>query len=101
MKLRETRWFEGWEGMVPADRQADAEACIRQLIDEIIAMGEDPRKSAVRKAVERSIQRFNEIDEQWIMSTEREDIYYAINDIVDLTGIECDDFDDWFNGADW
>jgi hypothetical protein len=40
-------------------------------------------------------------DRPWIMTTERDDIYYALDQIVDLTGVECSDFDDWFWNAEW
>jgi hypothetical protein len=105
-RCRERRWFEAWEGMVPAGRAPEAEACLCQAIDEIIALGPEPRKRDVRRVVERVVERFNAMDtaegqSPWIMTTEREDIYYALEEIVGLTGIECADFEDWFWNADW
>jgi hypothetical protein len=103
---RDKSRFEGWEGMVPKGLAEEAGACIRQAVDEIISLGPGPRKKDVRAVVENCVERFNEMDTReghgpWIMTTEREDIYYALDDIVELTGVECADFEDWFGNADW
>jgi hypothetical protein len=92
-RYREQEWFEAWKGMTPEGGAEEATACIRQMIDEIIALGAKPRKQDVRTAVERCVDRFNEMDTAdgsgpWIMSTEREDIYYVLDQIVDLTSVE-------------
>jgi hypothetical protein len=88
-----------WPGEVPAGRHDEAVALVRLLLDDLIALGPDPTEAATRAAVDACVRRFNNIDDGWITTIEREDVTDTLSDIVALTGFEPDDA--WFDERDW
>ncbi len=97
--LREQRFFDGWVGSVALERAEASEASLRRLIDALIALGPHPPEEAVRRAVDECVRQFNDIDEGWICTIEREDIYEQVSRIVDACGIDCQE--DWLEERDW
>src|SRR5262245_37276886 len=98
-KLRERAFFADWKGQVADETVQASGGCIRQLIDDVIALGEAPGEDAVRTAVAACVGRFNELDDGWIMTIEREDIADAIAAVVELAGFEFDE--DWIADREW
>ena len=96
--LRGQRFFEAWDGHVPAKNVAASEASVGRLIDELIALGPAPTEKAARRAVAACVRRFNKLDDGWICTIEREDICEQIETVVELCGFECDE--DWID-RDW
>ena len=98
-QLREERFFEGWDDFVDAKRVKAAEASIRRLIDYLIALGRGRTEVAARRAVDACVRRFNRMDDGWICTIEREDIFDQICRVVDACGLECDE--GWLGERDW
>jgi len=98
-QLRERRFFENWDGHVAPERVQTSEAILRRLIDDLLALGSAPTEPAVREAVTACVRRFNEIDDGWICTIEREDIYEQVGQIIDICGFEFDE--DWVDERDW
>jgi hypothetical protein len=99
-RLREGRFFDGWDGYVAADRVAASEASVQRLIDDLIASKPDCSEDAVRRLVDECVRRFNDMDEDgWICTVEREDIFEQIGRVVDLCGFEYSE--DWIGERDW
>lgn len=98
-QLRESRFFESWDGHVSRPHIDASEAILRRLIDEILALGAEPGEDVCRAAVDACVGRFNDIDDGWICTIEREDIYEQVGRIVDLTGFDCDEV--WLYARDW
>jgi len=97
--LREQRLLGGWDEFVSPERIAASEVSLRHLVDDLLALGPDPTEEAARRAVDECVRRFNALDDGWICTIEREDIYEQIGRIVDLCGFECDE--DWLAERDW
>jgi hypothetical protein len=93
------RFFEGWDDFVDPEHVKASETSLRQLIDDLIALGAKPTEKKVRKAVDQCVRRFNKMDGGWINTIEREDIYDVIGDVVELTGFECEE--NWLDERDW
>jgi hypothetical protein len=93
------RYFERWDGFVAAERIAASEAALGQLADDLAALGASPDADAARQAVGRCVQRFNELDNGWICTIEREDIGDCIHDLVTGCGLDWDE--EWLEDADW
>jgi hypothetical protein len=98
-RLREQRFFNDWEGYVAPERIEAAEASVRRLVDDLIALNPRPTEAAVRRAVEECVWRFNDLDDGWICTIEREDIWEQVGRVVDLCGFDCQE--EWFDGRDW
>ena len=97
--LREQRFFDGWDGFVAAEHVEASEASVRRLIDDLIALGPKPTEEAARRAVDECVRRFNDIDDGWTCTIEREDIYEQVGRAVDLCGFDCQE--DWLDERDW
>jgi hypothetical protein len=97
--LREQRFFDGWDTFVTPERVEASEASIRRLIDDLIALGANPSEAAVRRAVEACVRRFNDLDDGWICTIEREDIYEQVGRAVEACGFDCQE--DWLQARDW
>lgn len=98
-RLRDERFFTGWDEFVEAERVAASEASVRQLIDDLIALGPMLSEKKARKAVDACVRRFNALDDDgWICTIEREDICEQIERAIELCGFECDE--DWID-RDW
>jgi hypothetical protein len=91
--------FQDWKPYVADERIAAAVASITLLIDEVVSLGEAPNEEDARKVVGTCVARFNELDDGWIMTIEREDIADAILGVVRLAGFEADD--DWIDDREW
>jgi hypothetical protein len=87
-QVRERRFFEGWDGYVAAEKVTASEDSIRSLIDALVALGPKGSKRTVRREVRHCVERFNELDEGWICTIEREDIVECLGQIVDLCGMD-------------
>jgi hypothetical protein len=98
-RLREQRFFGGWDEFVAPEHVEASEASVRRLIDDLISLGPEPTEEAARRAVDECVRRFNDIDDGWICTIEREDIYEQLGRIVELCGFECDE--DWLDERDW
>ena len=97
--LRASRFFESWDGSIAPEHIEASEGILCRLIDDLIALGPDRTEDATRRVVEACVQRFNEIDDGWICTIEREDIYEQVGRVVDVCGFEYDE--DWLDGRDW
>jgi hypothetical protein len=97
--LREQRFFEGWDGYIAAQHIEASEASIRHLIDDLIALGPQLTEEAARRAVDDCVRRFNDIDDGWICTIEREDICEQVGRVVDLCGFDCQE--DWLYERHW
>ena len=98
-KRREQPLFADWKGNVPDEGVQASQSCVRQLIDDLIALGEAPDEDAARAMVAACVGRFNELDDGWITTIEREDIADAIASVVELAGFEFDE--DWIGDREW
>lgn len=102
-RLREERFFRNWEGFVVADWVEASEANLRQLLDDLIALGPKMSEESARQAVEDCVIRFNDLDrvdeKGWIFTIEREDIYEQIGRVIDVCGFEYGE--DWGSERDW
>jgi hypothetical protein len=98
-RLRGQRFFEGWDGYVNPEYVEASEASVRQLIDDLITLGPQPTEEAARRAVDECVRRFNGLDDGWICTTEREDIYEQVGRVVDAAGFNCQE--DWLDERDW
>ncbi len=98
-RLREQRFFDNWDEFIAPEHVEASEANIRRLIDDLIALGPELTEEAARRAVDECVRRFNNVDDGWICTTEREDIYEQVGRIVELCGLECEE--DWLDERDW
>ena len=98
-QLRNEQFFSSWDEFVAAERIEASEANLRDLIDTLIALGPNPTEESVRQAVDASVRRFNDLDDGWIATIEREDIYEQVCRIVDASGFYCDE--DWLSEREW
>jgi hypothetical protein len=98
-KFREQRFFGGWDEFVAPDHVEASEASLRRLIANLIALGSQPTEEAVRRAVDDCVRRFNDIDDGWIGTIEREDIYEQIGRVVDVCGFDCQEH--WLDERYW
>src|SRR5262245_3484778 len=97
--LREQRFFADWDEFVSPEHVAESEAAVRRLVDELLALGPEPSEEAARRAVDECVRRFNALDDDWIFTIEREDIYEQICRVVESCGFECEE--DWLSERDW
>ncbi len=101
LKLRVSEpCFKGWVGSVTPERIERSEELLQQLATALTALGETSAESDARQLVDACIRAFNVLDDDgWINTIEREDIYEAICQLVELAGFECDE--DWFEEREW
>ena len=99
-QYREQRIFQAWDGFVAGERVHVAEEAIRRLVDEVVAIGAALDERTARRLVRRSVLRFNELNDGWICTIEREDICEKLNRVIELCGFSCDD-EEWLAGRDW
>jgi hypothetical protein len=98
-RLRDKRFFPSWDEFVSPERVAASEASVRRLIDDLIALGPELSEEAARRAVEACVRRFNDLDDGWIVTLEREDIYEQIGRVIDLCGFGYDEA--WIGVREW
>ncbi len=98
-RFREKRFFDGWDGFVSSERVEASEASVRRLNDDLIALGPKLTEEAARRLVDECVRRFNAIDDGWICTLEREDIYEQIGRVVDACGFDCQE--DWLDEREW
>jgi len=89
----------GWAGYVAEGLWNQSVASAHRLIDDLIGLGSDPKEADVKAAVDRCVVRFNELDDGWICTIEREDLFELICEVVGLAGFECDE--DWVDEREW
>jgi hypothetical protein len=97
-QLRTESFFKNWHDFVDEEYVEDSEASIRQLIDDLVAL-DRLTEAAARKLVKACVVRFNDLDEGWICTIEREDICERIGRVVDTCGFSYDE--DWTSERDW
>ena len=98
-RLRAGRFFASWDESVAPERVAASEALLGRLVAELLTLGPEPTEEAAREAVAACVRRFNNLDDGWIGTIEREDLYEAIGQVVDACGFDCDE--DWLDERDW
>jgi len=96
---REQRVFQGWDKYVPPQHVEASEGSLHRLVEDVIALGPKPSEAAVRALVDECVRRFNELDDGWICTIERDDIFEQVCQVVQLAGFECDE--DWLDERDW
>ena len=97
---RERRFFEGWDGYVNDARICAAEACVQKLVDSLLSLGLTPSDAQVKAEVAQCVESFNQLDDGWIATIEREDIIERLSEIVELAGL--DGAADWIDkNRDW
>jgi hypothetical protein len=98
-QLREQRFFGNWDEYITPENIEASEANVRRLIEALIALGPQPTEEDARRAVDECVRRFNNIDDGWICTTEREDIYEQVSRIVGVCGFDCQE--DWLDARNW
>src|SRR5262245_43135866 len=98
-RLQKGRFFEAWDEFIEARRVRACEGYLRRLIDDLVALGPRMTEADARRAVNACVRRFNRIDDGWICTIEREDIFEQIGRVIDLCGFEYEE--DWIGGRDW
>ena len=96
---RSTRFFEGWDGFVSAERINTSERIGRYLVDTFSTAGPSINEPTVCQAVRYAVARFNEADDGWIATIEREDICDQLSRVTEIAGFGCED--GWLDGRDW
>jgi hypothetical protein len=81
-------FFEHWNNFVSPER-----------IDDLLALSPEPAEEAARLAVDECVRRFNTLNDAWIGTIEREDIYEQIGIIVTACGFDYQE--DWLDERDW
>src|SRR5436309_824583 len=94
-RLRKKRFFESWGEFIGAQHVTASEDSMKRLIDDLIALGPTPTEAGARHAVDECVQRFNDLDDGWICTIEREDIFEQICKVVDACGFDCQE--DWLD----
>ena len=95
--------FAGWQGYVEPAQLRGSRKIMRQAIDALEALGPEPPEWAVLDVLRRTVERFNELEDEtdgFIDTIEREDICERLSDLVHLTGLEgLDELADYWR--DW
>ena len=76
-----------------------SQSTLAGIEDRSIAFGPVLSEEAARRAVDACVRRFNDVDDGWICTIEREDIYEQVGRVIDLCGFEYGE--DWTNERDW
>jgi hypothetical protein len=82
------RPFKGWETFVDSDQLRAARRLVRKTIDALLALGPDAAAPLKINLFHALIEQFNEIDDGWICTIEREDICELADDLADRVGLE-------------
>ena len=98
-QLRDQRFFGSWTGFVSPERTAASEASIRHLIDDLLALAPNPTEEAIRRAVNDCVRRFNALDDGWICTIEREDIFEQVGRVANAYGFKCEEV--WLGEREW
>jgi hypothetical protein len=98
-RLREERSFAGWDEFVTPEPVTASDASVRRLIDDLITLGPDPSEEVARRAVDECVRWFNDLDDGWICTLEREDIYKQVDRVIDLCGFEYGE--EWIGEREW
>ena len=98
-KLCGERFFENWDEFLSPERVRASEGSVHLLVDALLALGPKPAGRAARSAVDACVRRFNDLDDGWICTIEREDIGDQIGRVVEACGFEYDE--DWLDERDW
>jgi hypothetical protein len=98
-RLRAERFFGGWDGFIAPEHVEASEASVRRLIDDLIALGPNPTEEAARRAVDTCVRRFNDLDDGWICTIEREDICEQFGRVVGACGFDCQE--EWLHEREW
>jgi hypothetical protein len=99
-RLRDERFFAGWDEFVSHERVVASEATVRRLIHDLIALGPELSEDVARGAVDECVRRFNALDDEgWVCTVEREDIYEQVGRVIDLCGFEYGE--EWVDERDW
>jgi hypothetical protein len=98
-RMRAQRFFDGWDEFISRERVEASEASVRRLIDDLIALGPQLTEDAARRSVDECVRRFNDIDDGWICTIEREDIYEQVGRVVDACGFDYQE--DWLDEREW
>ena len=99
IERRKQPLFGGWAGFVSDERMRQSVGSVTQLIDDLVALGSTADESSVEKSVRRCVECFNDIDDGWITTIEREEICDAISQIVSLGGLTFDEA--WLDARDF
>jgi hypothetical protein len=98
-RLRSERFFSAWDEFLSAEHVTASEESVGRLIDDLLALGRNPSEQAARQAVSACVCRFNDMDDGWICTLEREDIYEQIGRVVDACGFDYQE--DWVDAREW
>ena len=98
-RFREQGFFEGWDEFVATEHVKASEASVQVLVEELLSLGPGLSEETARQAVDQCVRRFNDIDDGWICTIERDDIFEQIAHVVDACGFDCQE--DWINERDW
>ena len=98
-RYRDIRFFESWDGFVSAERIITSEQIVRGLIDTLIVTAPPTGEPTVRQVVRHAVARFNEADDGWISTIEREDICDQLSRVTQVAGLTCED--EWLDGRKW
>jgi hypothetical protein len=92
--------FKSWRGYVDAEILQESRAIVRATIRALLALGPDAPAAAKLDVIRECVEGFNDIDDGWICTIEREDICELIDELgarVDLDdfGEELEAWRDW------
>ena len=97
--LKSGRFFEEWEGFVSRGNIDSSELELQRLVDRLIESGPMTEETTARSLVDETVKKFNDLNDGWIVTIEREGICEKIYDILDAAGFEPDE--DWFSEREW
>jgi hypothetical protein len=98
-QLRDRRFFANWDDYVTIERVSASERTLRKLIDDLLKLGPELTEESARAAVDECVRRFNTLDDGWICTVEREDIYEQVGSVIDCCGFGCDE--SWLDERHW
>ncbi|MCE9533400.1 MAG: hypothetical protein K8T89_20090 [Planctomycetes bacterium] len=101
-KLKKVKFFNEWQGHVPAAALRESRSLIREAVEALIGLGRKPTKKLALPIVRLCIEGFNGLDEKYefISTIEREDILDQIDEVLRVAGAK--NYDDWADGfRDW
>jgi hypothetical protein len=94
-QLRGRPYFADW----PEHRE-EAQALMRATIDKLVSLGPTAGRDAVMRELRAAVERFNELDDGFIGTIEREDLCDALYKIGEAAGVPSDE--EWVDEyRDW
>jgi hypothetical protein len=100
LELRSRRFFDGWwEEEYGLPRASAAQAAMARLVSDLIALGAALDEAAARRAVDECVRRFNDINDGWICTFERDAIHDMVYEVIKRCGFEPRE--DWLWERDW